>query len=53
MSADNATGTIHGVGLKCEVSPAESKSENFAVVAQYPAAGTKVKRGDTVYIYSK
>ena len=53
MSADNATGTIHGVGLKCEVSPAESKSENFAVVAQYPAAGTKVKRGDTVSMYSK
>ena len=53
MSADNASGTINGLGLECEVSPAEDKNKNFGVVAQYPKAGTKVSKGDTVYIYSK
>ena len=53
MTADNAHGVINGLGLNCEVSPAEDKSENFGVVAQYPKAGTKAKKGDTVYIYSK
>ena len=53
MSADNASGTINGVGLKCEVSPEEDRTKNFAVVAQYPKAGAKATRGDTVYIYSK
>ena len=53
MSADNASGSIQGIGLKCQVSPEEDKSKNFAVVAQYPKAGTKVSRGDTVYIYSR
>lgn len=53
MSADNASGMINGVGLKCEVSPEEDRDKNFAVVAQYPKAGTKATRGDTVYIYSR
>ena len=53
MTADNATGRIEGLGLKCEVSPAEDRTKNFGVVAQYPAAGTKLEIGDTVYIYSK
>ena len=53
MSADNASGTINGIGLKCEVSPEEDKNKNFGVVAQYPKAGTKVSKGDTVYIYSR
>ena len=53
MSADNASGTIKGIGLECEVSPKEDSAENFAVVAQYPKAGTKLTKGDTVYIYSR
>ena len=53
MTADNATGRIKGLGLKCEVSPEEDRTKNFGVVAQYPAAGTKLEIGDTVYIYSK
>lgn len=53
MSADNATGVINGLGLNCVVSPEEDKSEDFSVVAQYPKSGTKVSKGDTVYIYSK
>ena len=53
MTADNATGRIEGLGLKCEVSPVEDKIKNFGVVAQYPEPGTKLEKGDTVYIYSK
>ncbi len=53
MTADNATGRIEGLGLKCEVTPVEDRTRNFGVAAQYPAAGSKLEKGDTVYIYSK
>ena len=53
MSADSAIGTIKGLGLECVVSPEEDSNVDFPVVAQYPKAGTKMSKGDTVYIYSK
>jgi len=52
-SADSAMGIIRGNGLKCEVSPKSDENKDFKVRDQYPKAGTKVNRGDTVYIYSE
>jgi len=46
-----AVGIIAGKQLNCA---SEDKSnENYIVVAQYPAAGTKVKVGSDVYAYKK
>ena len=53
LSADSAAGKIKSIGLEYEVSPKEDRNKNFEVMDQYPKAGTKAKRGDTVYIYSE
>lgn len=46
-----AVGVIAGNNLK-HVNP-DGTEENFIVKAQYPAAGTKVKRGSSVYLYEQ
>ena len=46
-----AAGVIAGAQLQCE-KPVEA-SENFIVKAQYPAAGTSVKRDSKIYVYDK
>lgn len=44
-----------GVIAGCELgyTKPEGSGEDFIVAAQYPAAGTKVKRGSSVYVYDK
>ena len=41
-------------GLKYQVSPAiKNGKTDFKIVDQYPKAGTRVNKGDTVYLYRK
>ena len=47
----DAAGMIAGAQLVCQ--KAEGASDSFAVVAQYPTPGTKVKRDSKVYVYDK
>lgn len=46
-----AAGIIGGCSL--EYAKPEGAGEDFVVVAQYPAAGTKVKQGTSVYVYDR
>ena len=46
-----AAGIIAGKGLKYKVSPEKKNDGDFKVVDQYPKAGTKLKKGGTVYLY--
>ena len=47
----DAAGMIAGAQLVCQ--KAEGASDSFAVAAQYPTPGTKVKRNSKVYVYDK
>ncbi len=47
----DAAGMIAGAQLTCEKS--DTVSSNFVVAAQYPAAGTQVKRNSKVYVYEE
>lgn len=47
----DAAGMIAGAQLSCEKS--NTTSSNFVVAAQYPVAGTKVKRNSKVYVYEE
>lgn len=46
-----AAGIVAGKGLKYKVSPEKKNDGDFKVVDQYPKAGTKLKKGGTVYLY--
>ena len=46
-----AVGILAGKDLNC--AQQEGAGESYAVAAQYPAAGTKVKVGSDVYAYSR
>ena len=47
----DAAGMIAGAQLTCE--KPETSSSDFVVAAQYPVAGTKVKRNTKVYVYEE
>lgn len=52
QSASNAIGILAGEGLKYEMNK-DTADEDFLVIKQYPSAGSKVKKGTKVYLYSE
>jgi stage V sporulation protein D (sporulation-specific penicillin-binding protein) len=52
-SYSDAIGILGSSGLKYKVSPAVSGNKDFTIVDQYPKAGKKAEKGDTIYLYRK
>ena len=50
-SVSEAIGVLGGESLSYDTDKAAAKKEDFVVTKQYPAAGTKVKKGSKVYLY--
>lgn len=50
-SCSDAIGILGSYGLKYKIAPESGSKKDFSVVAQYPKAGKKIKRGGTVYLY--
>ncbi len=48
--ADEGIGILAGADLKYDMTN-DAKKEDFIIVKQYPAAGTKVKKGTKVFLY--
>ncbi len=53
MTYSQAVQELKKAGLKYTVSPKIKKDTTFKIVDQYPAAGSKVTKGDTIYLYRK
>lgn len=53
MDSEKAISAIKGVGLNYEIMPKNNSKKSFVVQDQYPKAGSKLKKGGKVYIYSK
>ena len=51
-SASEAIGILGGASLSYDVDEDVAASDDFIVTRQYPAAGTKVKKGSKVYLYN-
>lgn len=51
MKYKKAIAKLEKAGLKYKVQSGNSKSKNFVVEDQYPAAGTKIKKNSKIYIY--
>lgn len=51
-SVSEATGTLSGASLSYDMDEKAAKEDDFIVIKQYPAAGTKVKKGSRVYLYN-
>ena len=49
--ADEGIGVLAGKGLKYDMSK-DSEGSSFVIVKQYPSAGSKVKEGTKVFLYS-
>ncbi len=52
-NVSDAIGILGGDSLKYDTDKKAMKKQDFVVVKQYPAAGTKVKKGSKVYLYNK
>ncbi len=50
-SISEAIGILGGESLSYDTDKEAAKEDDFIVTKQYPAAGTKVKRGSKVYLY--
>ena len=50
-SVSEAIGILGGASLSYDTDKEAAKKEDFVVTKQYPAAGTKVKKGSKVYLY--
>ena len=53
MNSKKAKKLLKNYGLKYTVMPEGNGSQEFAVIDQYPKAGTKVEKNTTVYLYSE
>ncbi len=51
QNVSEAIGILGGASLSYDTDKAEAKKNDFVVTKQYPAAGTKVKKGSKVYLY--
>ena len=51
QSVSEAIGILGGASLKYDTDASASKREDYVVTKQYPAAGTKVKKGSKIYLY--
>ena len=49
----DAVGILGGDSLSYDTDKKAMAKEDFVVVRQYPAAGTKVRKGSKVYLYNK
>lgn len=52
LNASEAIGILEGKGLSYDMDEDVASKEDFVVSKQYPAAGTKVKKGSKIYLYS-
>jgi len=48
-----AMGILAGESLEYDTDEKAAKENDFIVTKQYPAAGTKVKKGSKVYLYKE
>lgn len=51
-SVSEAIGILAGSSLSYDLDEEAAKKEDFIVTRQYPAAGTKIKKGSKVYLYN-
>ena len=51
QNVSEAIGILGGASLSYDTDQAAAEKENFIVTRQYPAAGTKVKKGSKIYLY--
>ena len=52
LNASEAIGILEGKGLSYDMDEDVASKDDFVVSKQYPAAGTKVKKGSKIYLYS-
>lgn len=52
QNVSEAIGILGGKSLSYDTDKEEAKKNDFVVTKQYPAAGTKVKKGSKVYLYN-
>lgn len=52
LNASEAIGVLEGKGLSYDMDKTIAEKEDFIVSKQYPAAGTKVKKGSKIYLYN-
>ena len=52
LNASEAIGILEGKGLSYDMDEDVAAKEDFIVSEQYPAAGTKVKKGSKIYLYN-
>lgn len=53
QKVSDAIGILGGDSLSYDVDEKLMKKKDFIVIKQYPSAGTKVKKGSKVYLYSE
>lgn len=51
QNVSEAIGILGGESLSYDMDEEAAKKEDFVVTKQYPAAGTKVKKGSKIYLY--
>ena len=51
-NVSEAIGILGGKSLSYDTDKAEAKKNDFIVTKQYPAEGTKVKKGSKIYLYN-
>lgn len=51
-SVSEAIGVLAGASLSYDLDEAAAEKDDFIVTKQYPAAGTKIKKGSKVYLYN-
>ena len=50
-NVSEAVGILGGVSLSYDMDEDAAAENDFIVTKQYPAAGTKVKKGSKIYLY--
>lgn len=53
QNISEAVGILGGASLSYDTDKAAAEQEDFIVMRQYPAAGTKVKKNSKIYLYNK
>lgn len=52
LGADEAIGILKGAGFSYDMDEKAASEGDFIVTKQYPAAGSKVKKGSKIYLYN-
>lgn len=53
QNVSEALGILGGASLSYDLNKEAAAKEDFIVIRQYPAAGTKVKKGSKIYLYNE